>query len=81
MPQKTIEDLPNEIKEQLADGSQQIFVAAYNSAQSDGISEQGAMNVAWNSVKQYYDQGQDGKWHRKPEERNIHKKAVPSGGN
>ena len=30
MPQKQLEDFPTELKEQLADGSLQIFVAAYN---------------------------------------------------
>ena len=81
MPQKQVQDLPSQVKEQLADGSEQIFLAALNSAQDNGMDEQAAMNVAWNSVKEYYDQGSDGKWHRKPEEKNIHHKAVQSGGN
>lgn len=81
MPQKQLEDFPNELKEQLADGSLQIFVAAYNSATEDGMSEDAATNVAWNSVKQQFAKGEDGKWHPKPEDTNQHHKAVVSGGN
>ncbi len=81
MSQKKLEEFPAEIKDTLTDGSQQIFVAAYNSASEDGMSEQAAMNVAWNSIKPYYEKGNDGKWHRKPQVTNIHHKAVTSGGN
>lgn len=81
MPQKQLEEFPTEIKEQLADGSMQIFAAAYNSAREDGLSEEGATSVAWNSVKQQYEQGADGKWHPKPEDTNQHHKSVVSGGN
>jgi ChaB len=31
-------------------------MAAFNSAQKDGLSEEGATKVAWNSVKQGYEQ-------------------------
>jgi cation transport regulator len=81
MSEKQLDDFPTEVKEQLEDGAQQIFVAAYNSAQSDGMSEQGALQVAWDSIKQNYQQGEDGKWRRKPADTNIHNKAIPSGGN
>jgi len=81
MPEKQLDDFPVEVKEQLMDGAQQIFVAAYNSAQSNGMSEDGALQVAWNTVKEKYQQGEDGKWHRKPADTNIHHKSHPSGGN
>lgn len=81
MAQKKLEEFPAEIKENLTDGSQQIFVAAYNSASENGMSEQGAMNVAWNSIKASYEQGKDGKWHRKPQVSNSQFKGVTSGGN
>lgn len=75
-----IEDLPQDVRDQLLDGSQQIFMAAVNSAESDGLSEQAARNVAWNSVKQYYQKEGDGKWHRKPQLSNHTGSTFPLGG-
>lgn len=74
-------DLPADLKEQFADGSEQIFQAAFSSAKEDGMSEDGAREVAWNTVKQAYDKGDDGKWHRKPEDSAIHNKSITTGGN
>jgi cation transport regulator len=81
MSYKNIEQLPQEIKEQLPEHAQQIFVAGFNAAQSDGMSEDGAREVAWNSVKNEYEPGNSGKWQRKPEDPATHHKAVVSGGN
>lgn len=67
MAYQKIDDLPNDVKENLPQGAQQIFMAAFNSATSDGISEQAAAKVAWNSVKNIYEQGKEGKWVPKPE--------------
>ncbi|HBL61044.1 MAG TPA: cation transport regulator ChaB [Cyanobacteria bacterium UBA8803] len=67
MGYQTIEELPNEVKQKLPQGAQQIFVAAYNSASSDGLSEEGATQVAWNSVKNSYEESNTGEWHHKPE--------------
>jgi len=75
------DDLPSEIKEKLPQGAQQIFMAAFNSAQKDGLSEQGAEKVAWNSVKQGYEQGPDGNWQHKPEGSNSKYKGTQTGGN
>lgn len=68
MPYDTLEQLPNEVKEKLPQGAQQIFMAAFNSASSDGLSEEGAIKVAWNSVKNSYEE-KDGKWQHKPDAR------------
>ena len=81
MANQKLEDLPSDIRDQLADGSQQIFLAAFNSAQSDGMSEEAARKVAWDTVKYDYEQGDDGKWHRKAQPSNVNYKAVPTGGN
>lgn len=81
MADKKLEEFPVEVKEQLTEGSQQIFVAAFNSARGNGLSEDGATRVAWNTVKHDYEQGADGKWHRRPQQTNIHHKAITSGGN
>ncbi|WP_066380951.1 MULTISPECIES: ChaB family protein [unclassified Anabaena] len=81
MPYNKIDELPQDIKEQLPEHAQQMFMAAFNSAQRDGMSEQGACDVAWSSVRNEYEQGSDRQWHRKPEDTAIHHKAVTSGGN
>jgi cation transport regulator len=80
MAEMQVDNLPAEVND-LPEGAQNIFKAAFKSAQEDGISRDGAINVAWNSIKQGYEQGADGKWHRKPQDSNTHYKAVTSGGN
>lgn len=62
MAYETIEQLPESVKSQLPQGAQQIFVAAFNSASSDGISEETASEIAWNSVRNQYEQNSEGQW-------------------
>ncbi|MCF4965871.1 ChaB family protein [Nostoc sp. CMAA1605] len=81
MPYENRDELPEEIREQLPEHAQQIFVAAFNAAQRDGMTENGATDVAWNSVRNEYEQGSDRTWHRKPEDPAVHNKSVVSGGN
>ena len=82
MPEKQLDEFPTQdIREQLLEGSEQIFVAAYNSARENGMSQDAATQVAWTSVKQGYEQQGDGKWHRKPQDSNTHHKPITSGGN
>jgi cation transport regulator len=76
-----VEELPQDIKEQLPEHAQQIFFAAFNAAQSDGLSEDGAREIAWNSVRHKYAQSKDGQWYRKPEDTAQHNKAITTGGN
>jgi cation transport regulator len=71
MPSKQLAELPSELKRQLIDGSEQIFLAAFNSASRDGMSEEAALEVAWNSVKNGCEKGDDGKWHRTPDVSNC----------
>lgn len=59
------ESLPGDVAGKLADGADQVFMAAFKNSQSDGLSREAAMQVAWNSVKQGFEEGSDGKWHRK----------------
>ncbi len=59
------EKLPAEVTDQLLDGSDQVFLTAFKNSQSDGLSREAAMQVAWNSVKQGFKRGQDGSWQRK----------------
>ncbi|MCG6134122.1 MAG: ChaB family protein [Nostoc sp. LLA-1] len=76
-----INELPQEIQEQLPEHAQQIFVAAFDAAQKNGMSEDDARDVAWNSVRNEYEQENDGQWHRQPEDPAIHHKSIQSGGN
>ena len=80
MSDTQVNNLPSEAQE-LPEGAQNIFRAAFKSAQEDGLSEEGAIRVAWNSVKNGYEQGADGKWHRTPDASNVTNKSVQSGGN
>lgn len=59
------EKLPSEVTDQLLDGSDQVFLTAFKNSQSDGLSREAAMKVAWNSVKQGFARSDDGSWHRK----------------
>ena len=79
---KKLDEFPTEIKDRLADGAEQIFVAAYNSAIDNGMDEQAAERVAWNSLRPNYEQGADGKWHfRQAPDTGIHNKPITTGGN
>lgn len=57
--------LPSEITDQLMDGSDQVFMAAFKNGQNDGLSREAAMQMAWNSVKGGFVRSDDGSWHRK----------------
>jgi len=62
MPYENLEALPQDVKSKLPQGAQQIFMAAFNSASSDGLDEDAARKTAWNSVRNSYKEGSDGKW-------------------
>ncbi|MFW6357760.1 MAG: ChaB family protein [Chroococcales cyanobacterium] len=78
MGYQKVEDLPQDLRDHLYDGAQQIYTAAFNSAESDGMSPEAADHVAWNSVKLHYDKHDDGIWRRKPVASPIHYKSVPN---
>jgi cation transport regulator len=78
MPYQSAETLPQDVKS-LPQGAQQIFIAAFNSAESDGLSQDGATQVAWNSVKAEYNQGQDGQWVHKSDDRDDAVDTSPLG--
>jgi cation transport regulator len=63
------EQLPAEVTDKLMDGADQVFMTAFKNSQSDGLSREAAIQVAWNSVKQGFDRSEDGSWHRKGEAR------------
>ncbi len=57
--------IPAELQGKLMDGADQVFLAAFKNSQSDGLSREGALKVAMNSIKQGFVEGKDGAWHRK----------------
>jgi cation transport regulator len=69
MPYQNLEELPQDAKE-LPQGAQQEYMAAFNAAESDGLDQSGAKEVAWNSVKMAYEKGSNGQWqHRNDAQR------------
>jgi cation transport regulator len=69
MAYDTLESLPEDIKGTLPQPAQQIYMAAFNSASSDGLGEDNAKDVAWNSVRNVFEQDESGEWHYKAENR------------
>jgi cation transport regulator len=67
MSYNAISELPQQIKGQLPNEAQQIYMTAFNSATADGMSEEKAQEVAWSSVSNSYEQDAEGNWHHKPE--------------
>lgn len=76
MAYKNIDELPANFKDKLQDGSAQIFMTAFNSAQENGMSEEGATELAWNTVKNDYRQDESGNWRRKADDVNYSRKSV-----
>ena len=67
MPYQQLDSLPDLVKENLPKHGQEIFRAAFNSAEEQYQEEERAFRVAWSAVKRVYEKGDDGKWHKKPE--------------
>lgn len=65
MPYPKTSDLPDSVKGHLPNHAQEIFLAAFNSAESQYGEEERAFRVAWSAVKRDYEKGNDGNWHRK----------------
>jgi cation transport regulator len=75
MPYERRSDLPESVREHLPDHAQDIYKEAFNSAwdqykdaddrRGGAGREETAHQVAWSAVKQQYEKGGDGDWHRK----------------
>lgn len=76
MPYKDLSELPDSVRDNVPKHAQEIYKEAYNSAwdqykdpddrRGDATREEAAHKVAWSAVKQSYEKGDDGRWHRKP---------------
>lgn len=75
MPYKTINELPESVKNVLPEHAQDIYKEAFNSAydeykspkdrRGDADREETAHRVAWSAVKKAgYEKGDDDKWHK-----------------
>lgn len=67
MPYKALNDLPHSVRDHLPKHAQEIFRAAFNSAEEQYKEEERAFRVAWAAVKDKYEKGDDGDWHAKPD--------------
>ena len=67
MPYKSLDDLPESVKDHLPKHAQEIFRAAFNNAEQEYKDEGRAFAVAWGAVERDYEKGADGAWHRKNE--------------
>ena len=75
MPYKTINELPDSVKDVRPKHGQDIYKEAFNSAyeeykdpddrKGDASREETAHKVAWSAVKNVYAKGSDDKWHKK----------------
>ena len=75
MPYDSNNDLPQDVQDALPEHGQEIYREAYNSAwdqyedeeerEGDRSRESTAHAVAWSAVKNEYEQGEDGEWHKK----------------
>ena len=59
MTYESVENLPADTQE-LPTEAKMIYKAAFNAASSDGMSSEAATEVAWNSVKNQYEQTDSG---------------------
>jgi cation transport regulator len=77
MPYKSINELPESVRDNVPKHAQEIYKEAYNSAweqykdpedrRGDASREETAHRVAWAAVKEKYEKGENGKWKKKEE--------------
>jgi cation transport regulator len=62
MPYKQITQLPDNVKNNLPKHAQEIYRAAYNSAEEQYDEEDRRHRVAWSAVEQKYEKNEEGEW-------------------
>ena len=63
MPYKKLTDLPDNVTDHLPKHAQEIFRAAYNSAEEQYDEEDRRHRVAWSAVEQRYEKDEEsGEW-------------------
>lgn len=62
MPYRSVNDLPESVKNNLPHHAQEIFKEAFNSAAKQYDDEETAFKVAWSAVKNDYEKNDKGVW-------------------
>ena len=62
MPYDNLSDLPVSVRNNLPRHAQEIYRAAYNSAEEQYGEESRAHRVAWSAVENKYEKNQKGNW-------------------
>ena len=62
MPYDNLSDLPDSVSNNLPKHAQEIYRAAYNSAEEQYGEEERAHRVAWSAVEQKYEKNDQGNW-------------------
>ncbi len=69
MPYEKLGDLPDSVRDNLPKHAQEIYRAAYNSAEEQYGEEDRAHRVAWSAVKNKYEKDEEsGEWVPKEED-------------
>jgi cation transport regulator len=62
MPYEKLTDLPDNVRDNLPRHAQEIYRAAYNSAEEQYDEEDRRHRVAWAAVEQKYEKNEEGEW-------------------
>ncbi len=62
MPYEKLTDLPDSVRNNLPKHAQEIYRAAYNSAEDQYSEESRAHRVAWSAVENEYEKNDKGNW-------------------
>ena len=62
MPYDNLSDLPDRVRNNLPEHAQEIYRAAYNSAEDQYGEEDRAHRVAWSAVENKYEKNEQGNW-------------------
>jgi cation transport regulator len=68
MPYEELTDLPDSVRDNLPEHAQEIYRAAFNSAEEQYDEESRAHRVAWSAVEQKYEKNEEGEWVEKEED-------------
>ena len=68
MPYEKLTDLPDNVTDNLPKHAQEIYWAAYNSAEEQYDEEDRRHRVAWSAVEQKYEKNEEGEWVEKEED-------------
>jgi cation transport regulator len=65
MPYNNLSDLPDSVRNNLPKHAQEIYRAAYNSAEDQYGEEERSHRVAWSAVENKYEKNDKGDWVQK----------------